>query len=723
MKKDIYPNIDFYDIGLSMPLSRRKFLKLAGGGIVILISLRDPSILEAQRRRGRSLPEDFNAFLRIGEDGGVSCFTGKIEMGQGVITSLAQMLADELQVPLDSVKMVMGDTDLCPWDMGTFGSMTTRFFGPALRAAAAEARNVLLELAAEHLKAKPSQLKAENGVVYHKSQRDKKVTYAELAKGKKITRHLKGKAAQETPAEFTVVGKPASRLDADQKVTGQAKFAGDIQEPGMLFARILRPPAHDAQRLKVDTSGARKVQGAQVVQNGDMIAVLHEDPELAELALKQISMEYKKSDSKLDEKTIFDHLLKVAPEGEVVSEGGDLTEGAKISRAVIEKTYLDGYVAHAPIEPHTASAKLENGRMIIWASTQTPFSLKSQAASELGLPEEKVRVIPPFVGGGFGGKTSNRQAVEAARLANLTGKPVQVAWSRAEEFFYDTFRPAAVVKIKAGIDDSGRIVLWDYGVYFAGERGSRHFYDIPHHRTTAYGSGWRGAAGSHPFGTGAWRAPGNNTNTFARESHIESLAAEAGLDPLEFRLKNLKDKRMIRVLKEAAKKFDWKPGKLPSGRGFGIACGIDAGTYVAHMAEVEVDKKTMHVQVKRVVCAQDMGLCINPEGAKIQMEGCITMGLGYALAEDIHFKGGEILDRNFDTYDIPKFSWLPKIETVLIDDMAASPQGGGEPAIVCMGAVLANAICDAVGARVCQLPMTPERIKKARVERRASTRE
>nr|NIM96704.1 molybdopterin-dependent oxidoreductase [candidate division Zixibacteria bacterium] len=355
---------------------------------------------------------------------------------------------------------------------------------------------------------------------------------------------------------------------------------------------------------------------------------------------------------------------------------------------------------------------IEGDKVTVWASTQTPFRAKDEIAQVLGFPSKNVRVIPPFVGGGFGGKTQNRQAVEAARLAKLTGKPVQVAWSRAEEFFYDTFRPAAVVKIKSGIKDSVKISLWDYTVYFAGERGSQQFYDIPHHRTASAGGGWRGTPGSHPFGTGAWRAPANNTNTFARESQIDIMAIKAGIDPLEFRLKNLKDKRMIGVLTAAAEKFGWTKSKAKNGRGYGLSLGIDSGTYVAHMAEVEVDKKGA-VQVKRVVCAQDMGLVINPEGARMQMEGCITMGLGYALTEEIHFKGGEIFDLNFDTYEIPRFSWLPKIETVLIDAKDSPHQGGGEPAIICMGAVVANAIYDAVGARLFQLPMTPERIKEA----------
>jgi CO/xanthine dehydrogenase Mo-binding subunit len=217
----------------------------------------------------------------------------------------------------------------------------------------------------------------------------------------------------------------------------------------------------------------------------------------------------------------------------------------------------------------------------------------------------------------------------------------------------------------------------------------------------------------HPFGVGAWRAPGNNTNSFARESQIDIMAAAAGIDPVEFRLKNLSDPRMIRVLQAVVERFGWKPAKSPSKRGYGVACGIDAGTYVASIAEVAVDAKTGNVQVKRVVCAQDMGVVINPQGATIQMEGCITMGLGYTLREEIHFKDGKILDTNFDTYDIPRFSWLPKMETVIVKADEIPPQGGGEPAIVVMGALIANAIYDATGARLLQLPMTPARVKAA----------
>ncbi len=288
---------------------------------------------------------------------------------------------------------------------------------------------------------------------------------------------------------------------------------------------------------------------------------------------------------------------------------------------------------------------------------------------------------------------------------------MQVAWTRAEEFFYDTFRPAAIVKIKSGVDKNGRLVYWDYGEYYAGSRGAEQFYNIPNHRTASYGAE-RGKP-SHPFGTGPWRAPANNTNTFGRESQIDVMAAKAGVDPVAFRMRNLTDQRMLNVLQAAAKEFGWTPAKGPSGRGYGVALGIDAGTYVATMAEVQVDKSLGRVQVKRVVAAQDMGICVNPEGAKIQMEGCITMGLGYALTEEIHFKGGQIEDVNFGTYQLPRFSWVPDIKVVLVKNDDLSPQGGGEPAIVTMGAVIANAIYDATGARLLQLPMTEDRVSKA----------
>ena len=702
--------------GLVTTVDRRQFLRLTGSGLLVMLSLEH--LLDAQEparlptgRRG--YPTDLNAYLHIGANDRVTCFVGKIEMGQGAMTSLPQLVAEELDVPLSAIDIVMGDTDVCPWDMGTFGSLSIRQFGPILRTAAAEARAVLLQLAAERFEVPVGQLRVEAGAVLHRTDPSTRVTYGQLTEGKRIERRVDGQPALEPVASFTVVGTSAPRRDAIEKVTGRAKFAGDIAPPKALHARILRPRAHGASLTSVDTSVAERQPGVRVVRDGDLVAVLHEHRDEADRALALVRAEFSPSTSALDHTTIFEHLLAAAPEGQTVAEGGALAEGERLASRTFEQTYLNSYVAHAPMEPHAAVAAFDEGKLTVWASTQTPFPLQSQLSQALGLPPDRVRVVTPYVGGGFGGKSASRQAIEAARLAKLADRPVRVVWSREEEFFFDTFRPAAVVKVRGGLDTSNRVVLWDYLVVGAGERGAAHFYDIPHHRTVVRG-GWNASTpGLHPFAIGPWRAPAANSNAFARESHFDVMAAQVGVDPVEFRLRNLSDARMRRVLEAAASAFRWTPKPAPSGRGVGVACGTDAGTYVATMAEVAVDKATGAVKVSRVVCAQDMGVLVNPEGAHQQMEGCITMGLGYALAEEVRFKQGEVLDRNFDTYELPRFSWLPEIETIILDSPGLPAQGGGEPAIVTMGAVIANAIFDAVGARVLQLPMTPARVMAA----------
>jgi len=698
-------------------LSRRDFLKLTGGGILICVTFGEAALLQEGQRRmgGQGYPEDFNAYLLVHPDGRVTGYTGKIEMGEGIINSLPMELADELDVRLDAVDMVMGDTELCPWDMGTFGSLATRMFGPALRAAAAEARAVLVELASEKLKVPAARLATRDGVVFDRDHPSVKATYGELASGKKIERHITPKPSPKKASEWTIMGKPVFRRDARAKVTGGALFAGDVRVPGMLYAKILRPPAHGATLKSLDTSAAEKVAGVRIVHDGELVAALHELPDVAAAALGKIKAEYEPSPSTLDDKNIFDHLLKVAPQGQVVAHGGDLEAGKAASAATFDETYLNSYVAHSPIETHTTLVRIEGGKATVWPSSQTPFRLKEEIAPLLGLSAANVRVISPFVGGGFGGKSAGGQSVQAARLAKITGRPVQVAWTRPDEFFNDTFRPAAIVKIKSGIDAAGKIVLWDYAVYYAGDRSAAHFYDIPNHRTVAAGEWGLGGGNSHahPFAVGPWRGPGSNTNVYARESQIDIMAAKAEMDPLEFRMANLNDERMKRLLRVAADKFGWTAAATPSGRGFGLSCTDYNGTYVVTMAEVGLDKATGAVQPKRIVCAQDMGQCVNPEGAAIQVEGCCMMGLGYALSEEVHFRNGEILDLNFDTYELPRFSRMPRIEAVIVRDDEHPPSGGGEPAITNMGAVMANAVFDASGARLFQLPMTRERIKTA----------
>jgi len=698
----------------SLP-SRREFLRRFSTGLLVWVVFRQAAGAEESEAahpvtvRPKSTG-DFNAFLHIDENGQVTCFTGKIEMGQGPITSLPQMLAEDLDVSIDDISIVMGDTDLCPFDQGTWGSQTTQAFGTIWRTAAAEARGALLEMASETLQVPVSQLSVQSGVIFDTKDPARRVTYGQLTKGKRIERQVAAKPSLKAPDQFQIIGKPLLRKDSRDKVTGKAIYAGDVRLPGMLYARVLRAPAHGAVLKHVDTSGIRGVDGVVLVQQTDLVAVLHELPDAADDALGKLRAEFEPSPSRLDDTTIYAHLEQAQLEPTVVAHGGDIDAGRGLAVQRLSQTYLGAYVAHAAMETHAALADVKGDRATIWASTQNPFGAREEIALALGLPIPSVRVITPFVGGGFGGKSFNLQAVEAARLSRATGRPVQVMWTREEEFFNDTFRPASVIKVESGLDAAGRIAFWNYEVRFSGDRASAHLYDIPHHRTSAVG-GFNGPPGYHPFEVGAWRAPGSSNNAFARECHVDQLASMAGVDPIEFRLRQLKDARLVRVLKAAADHWSWQPAKGPSGRGLGVACGEDAGSYVAAIAEVEV--KDGKIAVKRVLWVQEMGLVVNPAGARIQMEGGITMGLGYALSEEVHFKDGAIRDTNFDKYALPRFSWVPRIETLILDANDAPPRGGGEPAIILTGAVIANAVHDATGVRLLELPMSHARVKAA----------
>ncbi len=692
-------------------LDRREFVKLLGPGIYFLFSIDDFVLGQQPGARIGGYPDDFNAYFRIAENGHVTCYSGKVELGQGVIASLAQMLAEELEVSFDSISMVMGDTMLCPWDAGTNGSRSIKYFGPALRAAGAEGREVLIQMAADYLKLPPETLIAKNGAVFDKTNPARKVTYGTLAKGKTIEKHLDKKPLLKAPSAFVVCGKSLPRADFQDKVTGRAQFAGDIRLPNMLYGKVLRPPAHGAKLKSVDASVAQAVKGATVLRDGDFIGVVHPLPDVAEKVLAQIKAEYELPASNVDDQNIYQHILNTAAKDNIIEQKGDLAQGSKLAVVKFEESYFTPYVAHAATETHSAVADVQKDSATVYIGTQRPFGANEEVGRAVGLPSGKVRVITPYVGGGFGGKSQVGQAVQAARLSKMAGFPVQVIWTREEEFFYDTFQPAAVVKIASGLDESNRITFWDYSVFFAGERSSQNIYNVPNLRTISRGTGF-GGGGPHPFGTGAWRGPGSNSNIFARESHIDIMASKAGVDPLEFRLKNLADDRMVRVVKAGADKFGWRPGKAPSGRGQGMACLDYLGTYVAVFVQLKLDKESGRIQVERIVHAQDMGPVINPEGARMQMEGAITMGLGYCLSEEIHFKGGEIRDLGFGSYKIPRFSWVPKIETVIVENLDIAPSGAGEPPIVGMGALLANGLFDASGIRIRQLPLTPGRIKE-----------
>ena len=698
---------------LSPSIKRRDFFKLLGSGIIVYFGTRNPSdLLAMPLAQRREPPTDYNAFIRIDSDGTVHCHVGKIEMGQGIITSLPQQIADELDVTLESVNMVMGDTLLCPYDAGTWGSLTTRQFSHLLRAAGAEARAVLLQLGAEYLGVGYDEVDVKNGKVFLIADPEKEVSYGALAKGQRIERFVEDPPPVKGPDEFHYVGQSRFHADAEIKVTGKAQYTWDLRLPGMVYAKIVRPPSHQSRLISADTSGAEAIEGVEIVREGGLVAVLHESYDTASVAIVKVKAEFTEDTGEVDHDSIFEYLLNSPSDSNERARTGDLETGEEISDVIFESEFQDGYKAHAPIEPHAALARWEeDGSVTVWASTQTPFGSQDEIANAFDLELEQVRVISPFLGGGFGGKIYNPQILEAVKIARLARKPVMVAYTREEEFFMDYLRPAAVVKLRSGMDTSGKLKLWDYNVYFAGLRGSDTIYNVPHSRTTGYDVP-RGET-VHLFKTGAWRAPANNTNTFARESQVDIMAHKAGVDPLQFRLDNLTDEKMIAVWKAVADKFGYTPAPAPSGRGIGMACGTDAGTWIATILEVEVDQETGHVKPIRMACAQDMGMCVNPQGSIIEIEGGLTMGLGYALAEDIEFKSSRMITLNFDSYQLPLFSWVPEIESVILDRMDEPPQGGGEPSVIVSGGAVANAIFDACGARVYRMPITPERILEA----------
>ena len=381
-------------------IRRRDFFKLLGTGIFIVFETWDPwGLLALPLEQRRTLPEDYNAYLWIADDGSVTGYTGKIEMGQGVITSLAQELTEELDVEVSKVKMVLGNTDLCPWDGGTNGSRTTRFFGPAMRAAAAEAKVILLQLGAEHLGIPVDRLEIKDRIISDKVNDNKKVSYAELTKGKKIEKHLEIKPDVKDFTQFKAIGKSHLHKDAMLKVTGQAKFSGDMLFPDTLYARVLHPPSHGAKLVSADTSEAAKNDGVKVVKEGDFIAVLHKDRDRADEAIVKVKAKYSFDEMDVDDKTIFDHLLKVSNNGNLVNSKGDLATGRQLSETIIKSTFYNSYVAHAPMEPNAAAAKMEESKLTVWPSTQRPFPQRDTIVRELDMPPEKVRVNTPFVGG------------------------------------------------------------------------------------------------------------------------------------------------------------------------------------------------------------------------------------------------------------------------------------------------------------------------------------
>ena len=694
-----------YQFELSLDVNRRRFFELLGCGMAVLLLADDDAAQESGFGRGfrGQRPVQVSAWLHVGEDGMVTVFTGKAEVGQNIRTSLTQAVAEELRTPIGSIRMVMADTERTPFDMGTFGSRTTPDMSKQLARVAAAAREALVDLAAEHFQCDRDVLNAAEGKVTRAGAVDA-VAYGVLTKGQQILKSVAPDQALVPAEKWTVAGTSVAKLDGRDFVTGRHKYASDVKRPDMLFGKVLRPSAFEATLESVDLRQAEAMEGVVAVRDGDFIGVAAPDELTAEQALDAIHAKWNtKPQPSSDE--LFDYLRRNASEG---GRGGGRFGGNRNRGSVevglaaadhkLKQTYTVAYIAHAPLEPRAAVAEWTDGKLTVWTGTQRPFGVRGELAQAFGLPEDRVHVIVPDTGSGYGGKHSGEMAIEAARLAKAAGRPVKLVWTREEEFTWAYFRPAGVIDVTSGVRNDGTLTAWDYVNFNSGASSIGMIYEVPNQQIAF-------RAARSPLRQGSYRALAATANTFARETHIDELAHEAGLDPLEFRRKNLKEARLRAVLDAAAEAFNWGAAEPPAGHGHGIALGTEKGSCIATCAEVRADAKTGAVQVVRAVAAFECGAVVNPNHLKNQVEGAIMMGLGGALLEEIRFADGKLTNPAFSSYRVPRFRDAPQMEVVLVDRKDLPSAGAGETPIIAIAPAIGNAIFDATRIRLRSLPL------------------
>ena len=693
-----------------LELERRDFFKLLGAGIVLVVTLDAFASQESggqggeSGRRGLSnaTPKEIGGWLHIGEDGSITAYTGKVEFGQNIRTSLSQVVAEELRVPIESVRLTMGDTDLTPFDMGTFGSRTTPTMAPQLRKAAAAAREALIDLAAEEWKIGRASIGVENGKVIDR-RTDKSLDFGKLTKGQKLLKVISDSTPTTPADQWKVAGKSLAKVDGRSFVTGTHRYTSDGKLPDMVFGKVVRPSAFDASIVSVDSREADAIPGVKVVRDGNFIGVAAPNAQTAARAAAAIKVEWK-TEPQPSARELFDYLRRQAAPSPRTNTTGSIPDGLAGTDKRLEQTYTVAYIAHAPLEPRAAVAEWNKGKLTVWAGTQRPFGVRGELAEAFRIPEDRVRVIVPDTGSGYGGKHTGDVAIEAARLAQAAGKPVKLLWTREEEFTWAYFRPGGVIDVSSGVRADGTITAWEFHNYNSGSAGIQSKYAFPNQKIVFHQT-------KSPLRQGSYRGLAATANHFAREVHIDELAHLVKMDPLEFRLKNLKDERLKAVLGAAAKAFGWGKGKTSQNIGYGIAAGFEKGGYVAACAEVSVDRSAGKVRLVRVVEAFECGAVVNPDQLKNQIEGSMVMAIGGAMFEAIDFENGRIINGRFSKYRVPRFSDVPVIEAVLVDRKDLPSAGAGETPIVGLAPAVGNAIFDASGVRLRSLPMVPNGLK------------
>jgi CO/xanthine dehydrogenase Mo-binding subunit len=708
MKPDSQPQIplDSSDdeqvqaLGYDFGLSRRGFTQVLGAGILIAVS---PVSALAQRRRegGRGRRGgSVAARVHVGQDGVITVLTGKIEMGQGARAELTQAAAEELRVSPCQVRMIMGDTGQVPDDGITAGSRTTPSTVPAVRQGAAAARRLLVELAGRKWNADPATLEVLDGKITQASSQ-RSLTYGDLARSGEAARALQQAippgVTLSAVKEWKVLGTSFPRPNARDLVTGAHRYPSDHVRPGMLYGKILRPPSFGATLKGIDLAPAKAMKDVCAVRDGDFVGVAAPTLFQAEKALAAIAETASwETTPQPSSKQLFtylrEHARGGAPENPFSSE-------MAVARQTLRQTYHVAYVQHAPLEPRAALAEWNDDHLTVWAGTQNPFGYHSELARAFHLPSERVRVIVPDFGSGFGGKHTGEAAVEAARLAKAAGRPVHLRWTREEEFTWAYFRPAALIEAEASLDDKGALTSWHFININSGGAAIQTPYRVKAQS--------RFVPSQPPLRHGSYRALAATANNFARECFMDELAHAAGADPLAFRLAHLDHPRLRAVLETAAQRFDWakRMKNKTDGRGVGLACGTEKGSYVAACAEIELNRSENRFRVRRVCEVFECGAVLNPGNLVAQIQSCIIMGLGPALREEMQFEDGKILNPFFRKYLVPRLEDVPELDIQVLDRTDLDSAGAGETPIIAIAPAVANALFHATGQRVRAMPI------------------
>jgi nicotinate dehydrogenase subunit B len=678
----------------SFKMNRRSFFEVLGSGIAITFSFTNAI---GKTLAGGEPEGQVAAWIHVGENGNVTIYSGKAEVGQNIRTSLAQIVAEELPVPLEKIDMVLGDTELTPYDRGTFGSRSIPYMGPQLRKAAASARELLIDMAAVSWKVDRNTIVMEDGIIKNRSS-NQSFPIGQLTKGQKLVKPIDEKVKLTAAKDWKIAGTSVKKARGESFVTGKHKYVSDMKLPGMLQGKILRAPAYGASLVSADVTAAQKMPGVTVVKDGDFIGVTAPRVSTAVEALKAIKAEWKLTPqpSRLE---IFDYIRKHADKnGNDQGSAGNVEAAFASGDVKIEKSFTIDYIAHAPLEPRAGVAQWIGNKLTVWTGTQRPFGVQEDLAESFGIPKEHIRVIQPDTGSGYGGKHTGEAGIEAARLAKEAGEPVKIIWTREEEFTWAYFRPAGVIDVKAAASKNGLVTSWEFHNFNSGGSGIETPYEVPNKKIQFHRM-------ASPLRQGSYRGLAATANVFARESIMNDLALELQLDPLQFRLQNLKEPRMKGVLEAAAAKFGWSSKKPEANHGFGIGCGDEKGSYVATCAEIAVDSSNEITKVVRVVVAFECGAIINPEHLKNQIEGAVVQGLGGALFERIDFKDGKILNPSFSKYRVPRFGDMPLLEVVMLDRKDIPSAGAGETPILGIAPAIRNAIVNAKGKQIYSLPL------------------